>query len=117
LYSLSSKIEYAGSQKLFVEGSGTEDFQNKKWGIYLDAQGNIANKVAYSVNEIYALVSKLLKIQIEPIRKPDLPGEAQVTLADITAARTLGWEPKTNIETGLRKAISYIRSELEKGNI
>jgi UDP-glucose 4-epimerase len=78
---------------------------------------NLGAGISYSVNEIYSLVSDLLNIHIEPIRKPDLPGEAQVTLADITAARSLGWEPKTDIETGLRTAIAYIRSEMEKGNI
>jgi len=78
---------------------------------------NLGAGINYSVNEIYALVSKLLNIHIDPVRMPDLPGEAQVTLADITAARALGWEPKTNIETGLRNAIAYIRSEMEKGNI
>jgi UDP-glucose 4-epimerase len=78
---------------------------------------NLGAGINYSVNEIFALVSNLLNIHIDPIRKPDLPGEAQVTLADISAARTLGWEPKTNIETGLRNAIAYIRSEMEKGNI
>jgi len=78
---------------------------------------NLGAGVSYSVNEIYPLVSKLLNIHIEPIRKPDLPGEAQVTLADITAARALGWEPKTDIVTGLQNAIAYIRSEMKKGNI
>jgi len=78
---------------------------------------NLGAGINYSVNEIYAFVSRLLNIPIPPVRRPDLPGEAQVTLADITSARALGWEPKTDIETGLRNAIAYIRSEMEKGNI
>ena len=78
---------------------------------------NLGAGVNYSVNEIYAFVSRLLNIHIPPVRRPDLPGEAQVTLADITAARALRWEPKTDIETGLRNAIAYIRAEMEKGNI
>ncbi|MDP3096327.1 MAG: NAD-dependent epimerase/dehydratase family protein [Syntrophales bacterium] len=78
---------------------------------------NLGAGINYSVNEIYTLIGNLLNIHIDPIRKPDLPGEAQVTQADITAARALGWEPKTDIETGLRNAIAYIRAEMEKGNI
>lgn len=78
---------------------------------------NLGAGVNYSVNEIFLLVSNLLNIHIDPIRKPDLFGEAQVTLADITAARVLGWEPKTAIKTGLQNAIAYIRLEMEKGNI
>ncbi|MDP2840351.1 MAG: NAD-dependent epimerase/dehydratase family protein [Syntrophales bacterium] len=78
---------------------------------------NLGAGINYSVNEIYTFVSRLLNIHIPPVRRPDLPGEAQVTLADITAARTLGWQPRTDIETGLRNAIAYIRAEMEKGNI
>ncbi len=78
---------------------------------------NLGTGINYSVNEIYRLLNNLLNIHIDPVCEPDLPGEAQVTLADITAARALGWEPKTDIETGLRNAIAYIRLEIEKGNI
>ena len=63
------------------------------------------------------MLTKMLGVHIPPVRKSDLPGEAETTLADITAARKLGWAPKTDIETGLRNAIAYIKSEMEKGNI
>jgi nucleoside-diphosphate-sugar epimerase len=78
---------------------------------------NLGSGTNYSVNEIYEMVSDLLNTHIAPIRKLDLPGEAQVTLADISAARALGWEPKTGIQTGLENAIAYIKSEMAKGNI
>ena len=78
---------------------------------------NLGAGVNYSMNEIYQMVSSLLNINIPPIRKPDLPGEAEVTLADINEAVKLGWRPKTDIATGLKNAIAYIRSEIVKGNI
>ena len=78
---------------------------------------NLGAGVNYSVNDIYAMLTKMLGVHIPPVRKSDLPGEAETTLADITAARKLGWAPKTDIETGLRNAIAYIKSEMEKGNI
>ncbi|MCX5829804.1 MAG: NAD-dependent epimerase/dehydratase family protein [Deltaproteobacteria bacterium] len=78
---------------------------------------NLGAGVNYSVNDIYAMLTEMLGIHIPPVRNPDLPGEAETTLADITAARKLGWVPKTDIETGLRNAIAYIKSEIEKGNI
>lgn len=78
---------------------------------------NLGAGVNYSVNDIYALVSDLLDIHMDPVRSPDLPGEAQETLADISAARGLGWAPKTDIQTGLQNAIAYIVSEMERGNI
>jgi len=78
---------------------------------------NLGSGVNYSVNDIYRLVSELLDIHIPPKRMPDLPGEAQETLADISAVRDLGWRPKTDIQTGLHNAIAYIKSEMAKGRI
>jgi UDP-glucose 4-epimerase len=73
---------------------------------------NLGSGKNFSVIEIYELVSELLGKRIPPICKPDLPGEAEITLADITEAKKLGWEPKTDIKTGLIKAIEYIKREI-----
>jgi nucleoside-diphosphate-sugar epimerase len=35
-----------------------------------------------------------------------------VTLADITAARELGWQPKVDIHEGLRRSVQYIRERV-----
>ncbi len=78
---------------------------------------NLGSGKNYSVLEIFELASGLLGKRIEPIFKPDLPGEAAVTLADITEAKKLGWKPKTDIKTGLIKAIEYIKSEMAAGRV
>jgi len=54
---------------------------------------------------------------MEPEFKPDLPGEAKITLADISKASALGWKPKTDLETGLLHAIDYIKFEMAEGRI
>ena len=78
---------------------------------------NLGSGVNYSVLEIYKLVSELLGKRTDPIFKPDFPEEAEVTLADITESKKLGWKPKTDIKTGLLKAIEYIKSEMAAGRI
>lgn len=78
---------------------------------------NLGSGVNHSVFEIYELVSDLLKKRINPQFKLDLPGEAQITLADITEARKVGWKPKTSIRKGLQKAIEYIEREMAAGRI
>lgn len=78
---------------------------------------NLGSGVNYSVNDIYTMITDLLGIHIPPIQKPDLPGEAETTLADISAAQGLGWVPKTDLRMGLKQAIAYIKNEMEKGNI
>jgi len=78
---------------------------------------NLGSGVSTSVLEVLELVSGLLGIRIDPVFRPDLPGEAETTCADIRAARELGWEPRTDLRTGLRKAIDYIRGEFAAGRI
>jgi UDP-glucose 4-epimerase len=78
---------------------------------------NIGSGANYSVLEILNKISKMLGISPNPIYKEDLPGEAQVTLADINLAKSLGWQPKTALEVGLGKAIEYIRNEMAFGRI
>jgi UDP-glucose 4-epimerase len=73
---------------------------------------NVGTGVNYSINEVYQLIEELLQTGLKPIYRPDLPGEAQVTLADITAGRELGWEPKVDIQEGLRRSIQYIQERV-----
>jgi len=78
---------------------------------------NIGSGRNFSVLEIYDVVESRLKTGIKPIFCPDLPGAAEVTLADIRAAERVGWQPKTDLGSGVEKAIQYIRSEMSLGRI
>jgi UDP-glucose 4-epimerase len=69
---------------------------------------NLGFGTPHSVGEIYARVAALLGSTLEPIHLPDLAGEAQTTHADIAKARALGWEPKVDLDEGLRRSIRYI---------
>jgi len=73
---------------------------------------NVGCGINFSVNEIYELIEEQLKSGLRPVSKSDLPGEAQVTLADIAKSRSLGWKPKVDIREGLRLSIQYIRERV-----
>lgn len=73
---------------------------------------NLGSGQDHSVREIYALVRRLLGSELEPLVAPDLPGEAQRTLADVARARALGWSPRVGLDEGLRRTIAYIREHV-----
>ena len=78
---------------------------------------NLGSGENYSVNDIYQLLAELMGVDDKPVYKPDLPGEAEHTLADITKASRLGWNPKIKIKEGLKTMINFIKAEFKKGNI
>ena len=78
---------------------------------------NLGSGLNYSVNEIYGIISGLLKTDIRPIYKPDQPGEAFANLADISEAKRLGWEPTTDLITGLKASVEFIKKEMEAGRV
>jgi len=65
----------------------------------------------YSVRDIYDHVAALMGKDPPPEHKPDLPGEAEETLADITRARALGWAPQIGLDEGLQTMIDYLAKE------
>jgi nucleoside-diphosphate-sugar epimerase len=70
---------------------------------------NAGTGTNFSVNEVFQLIEEQLRTGLAPIYKPDLPGEAEITLADISNANSLGWTPKIDIREGLRRTILYLR--------
>lgn len=75
---------------------------------------NIGFGKNHSVLEVFEILQKLLKVEISPKHGKDLPGEAFQNLADISNAKSLGWEPKINLEDGLKLSIDYIRNNILK---
>ena len=71
---------------------------------------NLGSGVNYSIRDIYNFVAALLQTDISPRFEPDLIGEAQENLADISRARALGWIPKISLEDGLRRFVDYYRT-------
>jgi UDP-glucose 4-epimerase len=78
---------------------------------------NLGSGVNYSVKEIYAIISELMGYDLNPIYKKAMSWEAEVTLADISKAKALGWFPKTDIRDGLKASIEFLKNEMnnEKG--
>ena len=53
-----------------------------------------------------------LNSNIAPIYKNDLPGEALITLSDITKAKKLGWSAETTLSIGIKEMITHISKNI-----
>jgi nucleoside-diphosphate-sugar epimerase len=78
---------------------------------------NLGSGENFSVNEIFQIVRELLSSKLEPVYKPDLPGEAFTTLANIDKAKKLGWKPRVGLKQGLQSSIDFIKGEMAAGRL
>ena len=78
---------------------------------------NLGSGESHSILDIYQMISDILDIGISPVFKPDMPGEAQETLADISQASQIDWIPKTKLREGLKQMVAFIRDEIRQGRI
>lgn len=78
-----------------------------------DAAGRIFNMAEgrqTSLLQLLGILSDLLGKPVKPKFEPPRAGDVRESMADISQARTiLGFEPKTQLEDGLRQTIDYYR--------
>ncbi len=74
---------------------------------------NVACGQAVTVNEIIAMINKLLGKSVKPIYADARAGDVKHSLADITAAQNLiGFKPIVSFSEGLQLAIDWYRNNL-----
>ena len=122
-----------GEKKLPVFGDGTDrrdyvhvDDVNDLHLILLESDKaigeelkvyNVGSGTNNSILEIKEIIEEILGTKGETQFVPNIPGAAKETLADISAAKALGWQPKASLKEGLKGMVDYIKSEIAKGNI
>jgi UDP-glucose 4-epimerase len=73
---------------------------------------NVGSGVNHSIREIFDAIEAQLGTGLTPTMAPDLPGEAEVTLADLAESAAVGWRPRIDLTEGLRRSIEYIRTRV-----
>ncbi len=73
---------------------------------------NLGSGKDYSILEIFDLIESEIKSGIKPIFKPELPAEAERTLADISGTEKTGWRPRVEIREGIRSFVKYTRDRI-----
>lgn len=72
---------------------------------------NIACNKKINLNQIIALINKILDKKIKPVYQAKKPGDIRYSLADITMAKKLlNYRPEIDFEQGLKKTIEWYRS-------
>jgi UDP-glucose 4-epimerase len=99
---------------IFDDGEQTRDFtfvkdvvkanilaaESDTIGVY-----NIAGGKRNSINVLARLIMRLIGIDIEPVYQPPRSGDIKHSLADISKARAIGYEPQYSLEDGLRETV------------
>jgi UDP-glucuronate 4-epimerase len=71
----------------------------------------------FELRELIALLEESLGARAQIDRQPLQPGDVPQTFADITKARKLlGYDPQTDIETGIRRFVEWFRSQQASEN-
>lgn len=76
---------------------------------------NVGSGKNYSVMQVYEVIESILQTGIKPVYAAELPGETEVTLADISQSVAMGWAPQISLEEGIRHSIDYIRTRVLGG--
>ncbi|HKO45392.1 MAG TPA: GDP-mannose 4,6-dehydratase [Pyrinomonadaceae bacterium] len=72
---------------------------------------NLGESRTVELRELIALLEKELGLAAKVDRQPLQPGDVPQTFADITKARQiLGYNPQTQIETGIKRFVEWFRS-------
>jgi UDP-glucuronate decarboxylase len=76
---------------------------------------NIGNPAEYTILELAQTIQNMINPEAELVYKPLPQDDPQQRQPDITRAKTwLGWEPKVQLDEGLKLTIDYFRDRLKQ---
>jgi UDP-glucose 4-epimerase len=74
---------------------------------------NVACGARYTLNELFRQICELIGVQRQPAYGPARAGDVRHSMADIAQARAvLGWEPRVDFATGLRRTVEWYRASM-----
>ena len=83
--------------------------ESDKTGIF-----NIACGRRITINKLVDMINEILGKDIEPVYAEPRPGDIKHSLADISRARTFGYEPEGNFKEELKETITWFRELSQK---
>jgi len=114
------KAALAGdSPTIFGDGEQTRGFVFVKDAVAAnillaegDAYGifNISQSESITINQLAALIIELVGSNVQPIHQGPRPGDIRHSLADVSKAKALGYEPKYDLRAGLAETIGWFNA-------
>ena len=73
---------------------------------------NLGSDRPVAIGTLLRTIEQLAGKRAQIDQRPEAPGDVRATWADISkAGRLLGWEPRVDLETGLRNCLDWYRAE------
>lgn len=73
---------------------------------------NLGSDRPIAIRTLLRTIEQLTGKRAQIDQRPEAPGDVRATWADISkAGRLLGWEPRVDLETGLRNCLDWYRAE------
>ncbi|WP_447979192.1 SDR family oxidoreductase [Candidatus Nitrospira bockiana] len=82
-----------------------------------DVQGiyNVGTATETTINELFRVLTEMTGAGFKGIHGPAKKGEQTRSVVDITRIRhDVGWEPKVDLQDGLKRTVEFFRQELER---
>jgi UDP-glucose 4-epimerase len=76
---------------------------------------HISTGTPVTVNDLFRKLALLIEYKLEPRRGPQRHGDVyRIALDNTRAKEQLGWEPRINLEEGLRLTVDYFRDQIAR---
>ncbi len=72
---------------------------------------NIGTGKETTINELYNIISRELNFKDKPIYDKPREGEVYRIYLNIDKAKSLGWQPKTTLQEGIKRVINWFKNE------
>ncbi|MEN6330115.1 MAG: SDR family oxidoreductase [Methanobacterium sp.] len=73
---------------------------------------NVASGSSITVNELFEIISELVGEDLKPQYEEARPGDIKHSLADVSRAKALGFNPQGNFRDNLKETVDYFRDHL-----
>ena len=70
---------------------------------------NIGSAKSTTINQVAKIITNLMGKNLKPVHEQPRPGDPRHTLADVSKAKSFGYEPKYTLKDGLTRIINNLR--------